>query len=90
MELLCDNHHGQYIPQIMVARLVDAGWKGITKEQIDDLNAGPDDCEWYWDSWDMVLNNAQYIDDEGETWFLWQDGDLWAMTAEEMENMGDW
>lgn len=89
MELLCDSHHGVYIPQIMINRLVDAGWENITQEQMDDLNTGPYNCEWYWDSWDMVLNNARYMDDDGETWFLHQDGDLWACTQADFDEMGE-
>ena len=34
MELLCDCHHGVYIPQIMARRLFDAGWSGIDLDDV--------------------------------------------------------
>lgn len=89
MELICDSHHGVYIPQIMARRLYDAGWSGIELGDVVELEADPYDNEWYWDTWDRVLNNARYIDDEGETWFLWQDCDLWAVTQKDFDEMGD-
>ena len=59
MELLCDSHHGHFIPQIMARRLFDAGWSGIELGDVVELEADPYDSEWYWDTWDRVLNNAQ-------------------------------
>lgn len=49
--------------------------------------------EGYWDSWEWVLNNAEYIDDEGNKYRLYQDGDLWGlcyerMTSKEKSNFG--
>ena len=41
MELLCDSHHGQYIPKIMARRLYDAGWFGVELEKVTELEAGP-------------------------------------------------
>ena len=41
MELLCDSHHGQYIPQIMARRLFDAGWSGITLDDVIQLEIDP-------------------------------------------------
>lgn len=89
MELLCDSHHGVYIPKIMARRLFDAGWEGITLDDVIELEKDCDEIEWYWDTWDRVLNNARYIDDEGETWFLWQDGDLWTCTQADFDEMGE-
>jgi len=82
MDLLCDSHHGVYIPQIMGERMAAAGWQGLEPDDLQTLAAGPDH-EWYWDSWDRILNNAEWRDpDTGETWRLLQDGDLWAYTGE--------
>lgn len=49
--------------------------------------------EWYWDTWNDVLNCAEFTDSEGNKFKLHQDGDLWGicydkMTNEEKENFG--
>lgn len=90
MELLCDGHHGVYIPQIMARRLFDAGWFGVELEKVIELEVGPYDNEWYDDIWNDILNSAQFRDESGVIWYLHHGDDLWAVTADEMENMGDW
>lgn len=89
MELLCDCHHGIYIPQIMARRLYDAGWTGFDLEKVAELEAGLYENEWYWDQWNDVLNSAQFMDEKGVVWYLHQDGDLFAATASDLEDMGD-
>ena len=88
IEFLCDSCNGKFIPQIMINRLIVSGWS-IDCEYIEDLQ-DPDN-EWYWDIWDQVVDNAQFTDENGNKWYLWQDGDLFAycealMTEEEKEN----
>ena len=39
------------------------------------VEAGPDH-EYYWDTWDTVLANAQVTDENGVQYTLDQDGDL--------------
>ena len=40
--------------------------------------------ELYWDTWDAVLNNAEWRDGEGNVWRLYQDdGDLFAAMDQE-------
>jgi hypothetical protein len=39
--------------------------------------SGPDH-EWYWESWDAIISNAEWIED-GVKWGLHQDGDLWEV-----------
>ena len=87
MELLCDSRHGQFIPQIMGERLLNAGWKGIEQKDVDCL--ADTENEWYWEAWESILNNAQFIDENGETWYLHHDGDLWAVTQKDFDDMGD-
>lgn len=89
MELLCDGHHGVYIPQIMARRLFDAGWSGIDLGDVVELEAGPYESDWYWDAWNDVLNNAHFTDENGVVWYLHQDEDLFAATASDLEDMGD-
>tara|TARA_Y100000034_G_C6910629_1_gene425136 strand:+ start:26501 stop:26794 length:294 start_codon:yes stop_codon:yes gene_type:complete len=89
IQILCDSHHGQYIPKIMINRLVDKGWQGVEQIDIDELR---DECnEWYWESWNNVENDAFFIDENGYKWQLWLNGDLFAyceelMTEEEKQN----
>ena len=87
MELLCDSHHGHYIPQIMAILLFDAGWTGFDLEKVAELDAGPYKCDWYWDTWNDILNNAQFKDENGVVWYLYYDGDLFAATETELENL---
>ncbi|MGL5719523.1 MAG: hypothetical protein ACRCYP_01830 [Alphaproteobacteria bacterium] len=77
IEFLCDSHNGVFIPQIMIDRLVEAGWKGIQADDVTTIKLGPD-CEWYWEAWETVLNNATYEDEDGNEWRLYQDGDLFT------------
>jgi hypothetical protein len=86
--LLLDSARGIYIPQAFADF---EKWEGITEEDKETLKAGPD-SEFYWDVWETVLNNATFKQD-GYTWRLYQDGDLWAlcdalMTEEEKRNFG--
>ena len=89
MELLCDSHHGVYIPQIMARRLYDAGWSGITLNDVIQLETGPYEGEWYWETWEGILNSAKYTDKRGTVWYLYHDGDLFAVTALDFDDFGD-
>ena len=42
--------------------------------------------EWYWEAWHEVLDKAQYIDNQGNIYRLYQDGDLWLICYELMTN----
>ena len=77
IEILCDSHNGVFIPQIMIDRLISAGWKGIDSDDILTIQMGPDG-EWYWEAWETVLNNATFEDENGVEWRLFHDGDLFA------------
>lgn len=90
VQLLLSDSCGIYIPRDFVNNFDLNKWH--VKEDFQDFLSNPDD-EFYWDSWDVVLNNAKHTDKQGNTWHLWQDGDLWAichalMTEEEKQNFG--
>jgi len=76
-ELLIDNHHGIYIPQIFAEFCDTADWH-VSADDAAVLLAGPDHAD-YWDTWDHVLGTAYYLADDGRRFTLWQDGDLWAV-----------
>lgn len=81
--ILCSDSNGIYIPKIMTSRLKEAGWEGITDEMIE-ATSEPEN-EFYWDTWDDILNNAKYLDPKtGQVFLLHQDGDLFAYCPESM------
>lgn len=81
VELLCDSHHGIYIPSIMIQRLVDNGWKNIPDNAVEVLSS-PDN-EFYWETWEEILQNAEWHDNSTDQVFkLHHDGDLFAVCAE--------
>ena len=90
IQLLLSDSRGIYIPRDFLEGFDMNQWN-IDSKYIERLSS-PDN-EWYWDNWDVVLNNAKHTDKDGNVWHLWQDGDLWAicpvlMTDEEKQNFG--
>jgi len=91
IQLLLSDARGIYIPRDFVTGFDLTGWKGIPEDAVKDCE-NPEN-EYYWDSWEMILNNATYTDKNGNVWRLIQDGDLWVycfelMTDEEKSNFG--
>lgn len=85
LELLLNDSRGIYIPQNFAVHFNMDHW-GVRDEDRDILLLGPNDAEneWYWEVWESVLNNASYVDDKGNRWVLWQEGDLFAYCTELM------
>ena len=71
---------GIYIPRDFASSFDDRDQRvsGVTAEDWETLDAGPDH-QYYWETWDDVLNNAVVTDLEGNRYFLNQDGDLWLV-----------
>ena len=71
--------HGIYIPQMYCADLDQhlAECMGVDYQDVQTCQAGPD-TEWYWEAWQNILDNAAVVND-GVTWRLHQDGDLWEV-----------
>jgi hypothetical protein len=82
INLLVSDSHGVYVPQAFREKFDLALWDGIRDNEIEAIEAGPDH-EWYWEAWNDILNSATYTQD-GDTYRLWQDGDLWAICYERM------
>lgn len=83
IELLCDSHHGVYLPSVWCSNTENI-W-GIKQEDWDYLlDASNLEDEYYWDVWNDVLSYASYIDDNGVAWTLYQDEDLWAIAYDEL------
>ena len=79
--LLITDATGQYIPQVFMKMIEDnepqKKWRGIEPDDQKILLEGPDH-EYYWDTWEMVLQNAFCVIN-GQYWYINQDGDLWAV-----------
>src|SRR5690625_99796 len=73
IELVLSDTRGIYIPRDF-AELYGTDY-GIKPDDMTILLAGPDH-EVYWDTWNAVLDYAEYVDDNGHMWKLHQDGDL--------------
>ena len=93
IKLLLSKARGIYIPQNFYESFNLSDWNinSDTVNGIDDLSDPEND--FYWDTWEDVLNNAFFIDKDGHKWVLYQDGELWAicyelMTDEEKHNFG--
>lgn len=91
IEILASDSRGVYVPQFFAEYCSD-NWNGIHPDDLQVLVEGPEN-EWYWETWDSVLTTAKYVDKNGNEWYLYQDGDLFAicdelMTDEERENFG--
>lgn len=90
INLLLSDARGIYIPRDFVEEFDLSVWDGINQDDIADCR-DPDN-EFYWESWETIVNNAEYHKD-GHVWVLHHDGDLWAicyelMTDEEKSNFG--
>ena len=60
------------------------GWEGISEWAMTTLLSGPDNPN-YWEAWNSVTDNASLKTDCGKTYYLYQDGDLWAVRDFETE-----
>lgn len=73
------DRNGIYIPQLYCNHIDEkiAKEMNISMEDVLICQSGPDH-EWYWESWDAIISNAEWIED-GVKWGLHQDGDLWEV-----------
>ena len=75
--LFANSALGIYIPQYFAESHNPEKWCGIDTKDMAILNAGPDH-EFYWETWESVLNSAETIDGA----ILHQDDDLWVIYAD--------
>lgn len=73
---LLDGARGVYIPQGFAECYNHKIWNYSEKDE-KVLLEGPY-YEYYWETWADVLDAAYCIDEDGKTWTLYQDGDLFA------------
>lgn len=83
--LLVDSHHGIYIPQIFAEGYSCRLTKPLTEEQVNDLKL-PEN-EFYWETWDDVLNMTIKDDNGIEHSIIQNDGDVWAIPCDMMDKI---
>lgn len=78
--LVLSDSHGCYIPHLWCADVTEADAErlGLSWWDVQQCQAGPD-AEHYWEAWDGILRDCAMTDDNGVTWRLYQDGDLWEV-----------
>lgn len=88
-----DSSRGQYIPRDFAQIVNREVLHGVSLELLDSLaEEDSNNGEFYWEDWEMVLNDARIILD-GVEYTLYHDGDLWLvnidlMTTEERASFG--
>lgn len=77
--LLISDNQGVYIPQLYCQQLTedDAAEMGVQWSDVVCCQSGLEQ-DWYWESWQAILDSAEW-DEDGETWRLYQSGDLWQI-----------
>jgi len=83
--ILADSSHGIYISQYFYESINWDRVSCVTDQQKEDIS-DPEN-EYYWDAWDLILNNAVLHDDEGDALYLYltENGDLLAVDLEWLE-----
>ncbi len=79
--LLIDGNQGIYIPkqfaeQVIVGNFICPNKRELLQEWGE---LGNPNNEFYWESWETVLNDCILLDKDGNRFTLHQDGDLWAI-----------
>ncbi len=82
VQILVSDHHGIYVPQVFSERF---NWSGISVDDLKTIEEGPE-ADYYWDAWSDILNDAFHNDKDGNTWRLYQDGDLFAYCEQLMDD----
>ena len=77
LELLLNDARGIYLPRDFIECYDTKLWH-VKPRHAKQLRRGPD-YEFYWEIWEHVLNFAFFIDTDGKTWRLYQDGNLFAV-----------
>ena len=80
IQILVSDHHGIYIPQVFAEKF---NWSGSNIDDLETIEKGPE-AEWYWEAWENVINDSFHNDKDGNSWRLYQDGDLFAYCSELM------
>lgn len=84
--LWLDGWRGIYIPRDFAESFGNDGRMksvfNVSDEEWKVLEAGPNH-DHYWDVWDEVLQKAEIVFPDNNTYRLYQDNDLWLIPAKE-------
>ena len=81
IHILLDSNRGIYIPRDFEAGIL---WRDFDNVPNDIEVLKNPDHENYWDVWADVIDNATWTDKDGNTFILYQDGDVFLMCPELM------
>ena len=87
LQLLINDNMGVYIPKIFCERH-DLQDFGITLTDKDREIFQDPYHEGYWETWEDIYTKARYIDEQGNEWRLWLDGDLWLVCYNLLDDEG--
>jgi hypothetical protein len=76
IKVLISEQAGIYIPRNFYENFAFDVWNVALQDYFD--LSSPDNDQ-YWNAWDDLLAHAEYHDDDGHIWRLYQDGDLFAV-----------
>jgi hypothetical protein len=76
--LFLSDARGVYIPRDFAKDIKRIAVSGISDEDYEILESGPDH-EWYWEAWHSVCENAVITDDKGVKYRVYQDGDCFLI-----------
>lgn len=78
LKLLLTDSMGVYIPKMFCEENNTQDF-GITLTDEDREILQDPYNEGYWDLWDTIERKAVRVDEQGNEWRLWLDGDLWLI-----------
>jgi len=96
--LICDGYHGVHIPHLVVRMFIENDWlhmnfnrpsdirydwSDVAEESVNTLLNGCDE-EFYWESWEDVLDNLK-IEIDGEPYRMLQNQDVWLIPEDCMD-----
>lgn len=93
IEILLNSSRGIYIPRDFVQSMKTELF-GLTEQNKRHWkDAENPDSEYYWESWQWILDNARFDHKDGRVFYLYQDGDVFLvawdnLSQAEKENFG--
>lgn len=87
LKLLLSDSMGVYIPKVFCEENNTQDF-GITLTDEDREILQDPYNEGYWDLWDTIERTAVRVDEEGNEWRLWLDGDLWLVCYNLLDDEG--
>lgn len=91
--LILSDARGTYIPRDFLADDYNeiahehcAKWELTEENKEHWIDATNPDSEFYWESWDWILSNAKFKDESGKVYTLHQDGDLWGVAWDSLND----